>query len=254
MYMIPDTPPLQIDHLVGKAKQRVYRVGIELEGGWKSLPPDVVLARDGSVSFPTEARIPDAPLKPMQLMTGELQSEPLEPKLVPGWVKKFYPHKVNETCGLHVHMSFKSMRHYQLLMDTPAYQAAILTHVRKWAEVEGLPPEHPVWDRLTGHAEFCKLEFFPDAQTVACKKDYDKYRYGNRYTIINYCWSMNSTIECRLLPMMETAAQAVRAIQKVIDVTNASLLALKKREEKVSGQIMIDLGDGTDVEAREEYV
>lgn len=238
---------LQIERILGKARNRVYRVGVELEGGWRRLSPGVSLARDGSVKIPPEYVAvqdiqPDGTfLKLVRIAIGELQSEPLPVEKLAGWVKQYYPHRVNETCGLHVHMSFASARHYQMLM-VPEFQATILKYVKRWAKVEALEPDHPIWARLSGEYEHCTNHFWPDLQAKANNKDYDKLREGNRYTAINYCFNMNSTIECRLLPMMDTPALGIRAIQQVIDITNASLVVLAEREEKVSAQVL-DNGD-----------
>lgn len=247
--------PLNIGHLLGKAKNRIYRVGVELEGGWRKLPVGVQLAHDGSVQvYDDDPRDPPVPsVKVRSLHVGELQSEPLESGKFSAWMKQYYPQKVNDTCGLHVHMSFRSAHHYQMLM-IPEFQLTMLTYIRKWAENEALPPDHPVWPRLNGASEHCQHKFFPDLQAKVQRKDYDRVHEGHRYTAVNYCYSLHSTMECRLLPMMETSAQGIRAVQQVLDVTNACLRALAKREEKLRVSVNIPDGDGVEVDERKIYV
>lgn len=239
---------LKIESLLGKTKDRIYRVGIELEGGWTKLPPGVEVQRDGSVNvqgpyrddFESGRRVRE----PFQL--GEIPSPPLEVTKYPAWMKAFYPSHVNETCGLHVHMSFKPHKlngkmlggawYYQLLM-VPEYQATIVHYLTEWAKAEKIPKSHPIWKRLSGDSQFCKFEFFPDMQVKMKNKIYDHNMPGNRYTAINYCHDMHNTIECRVLPMMEQCEMGVKAVQKVLDVTNACLVALGRKEQKLTAGV-----------------
>jgi hypothetical protein len=239
--------PLEIDHLLTKPKLKsfIYRVGVELEGGWRKLPKGVVLDHDGSING---LKIPDRellanPTLENFLNIGELTSEPLELGKLHAWMKQFYPSDVNKTCGMHVHMSFFSALHYQWLM-VPEYPATIRHHITQWAVNEVIPKSHCLWDRLLGQNEYCRYEFFPDAQASMRKKSYQMGQVGNRYTMINYCHGLNNrgTLECRLLPMMETVEQGTRAVQRVVDVTNACIAILAKREEKVTSKVKDDPG------------
>ncbi len=203
------------------------------------MPDGVEVVHDGSVNGltavnPTGERIP--------LYTGEYPSEILELSKYPLWMKKNYPTAVNKTCGMHVHMSFfpkHAALHYSRLM-VPEYTQTIILYVAKWALEEKLDKKHPIWDRLNGKNTFCKLEFYPDEQAKSTKKVFDHAGRGNRYTVINYCHAQHSTVECRLLPMMDNADLAIRAIKRVIDVTNACLVALKGREEKIEAKLTVD--------------
>lgn len=105
---------LDIDKARGKGRNRIHRIGIELEGGWRKVPPGTQIGPDGSVQI---TRYQDE-----RLIVGELSSPPLslDPKDEPiywtTWLKKFYPSHVNETCGMHVHLSFKLALTYERLM------------------------------------------------------------------------------------------------------------------------------------------
>ena len=257
---------LNIDKILGKVRNRFHLIGIELEGGWKKLPEGVTLASDGSVNIR-----PDLPQPPRgrdfinpndytnamlayekkarqsKLHIGELQSEPLEPVKLSAWMKHNYPSKVNESCGLHVHMSFRSAAHYGRLM-IPEYQYTAFDYVARWAEIEKLGKDHPIWKRLSGKNEFCRNEFHADMQVLQNKKEYSRSDgSAGRYTGINYPHGLHGTIECRLLPMMETAEQGIRAVQHVLDITNACLVMTAKREEQLKADIP---GDEVLVERR----
>lgn len=238
-------------------KNRIYRVGVELEGGWKKVPKGVELVHDGSIRGLVAKKKPVDPdrlrgLTPEQqyilvnteamenvLSVGEIPSEVLVPEAVDGWIKKNYPTHVNESCGLHVHMSFKKALHYSRLM-VPEYPQTILAYMAKWAIDEKLPTNHPMWQRLKGDSQYCKLDFFPDEQAQQARKVYDHSMKGHRYTVINYCHAKSATIECRLLPMMDTAEQGIRAVNRVLDITNACLFMLKGKEVKHSSDIKVD--------------
>src|SRR3990167_1168176 len=239
--------PLDLDKLLGKSglRNQVYLVGIELEGGWTKLPDGTHPVHDGSVSveFPKDREFerrynewsklalkaaeegrPFRVQPPTRTAeTGEIPSNPMELDKIEPWMKKFYPQIVNDTCGLHVHMSFKSALQYQRLM-TPTYPATIIEYFTSWAKSEGLKDSHPIWERLSGKNRYCKHEFHAQQQ-VTSKKDHNQTRPGHRYTIVNYCYSVHGgTLECRLLPMFETAAQGIRAVEHVLAITNAFLM------------------------------
>jgi len=217
-------------------RNRIYRVGVELEGGWSNLPPGVTLEHDGSVTV-RQGR--NAPLDP-NFKHGELPSGILEPSKVEPFLMEFYPDHVNDSCGMHIHISLKSALHYQILM-TPKFQATVLAYLKAWATKEGIDPAHRIWKRLTGQNQYCKLEYFADEQAQAPNKNYSGRNGGvaSRYTAINYCHKQHGTVECRVLPMFDSKKQAVRAAKQVLDITNAFLAKHKQREEKFVSTIDI---------------
>lgn len=235
-----DTPKaLNIDTLLGEAKNRVVKIGIELEGAWKSLPPDCSIENDASVFKGHKPK--DYPY------IGEIPIGPWQPAAIVKSLKRYYPHKTDYTCGMHVHMSFTVLRHYLALM-VPEYQETMIDYLKAWAMKEGFPPGHHIYDRLSGKSIYCQKKFWPIEQANNKKKEYDQQKTGHRYTIINYCGRWN-TVEVRVLPMMDTPEQAVRAIKLVKDITNACLIKLGKfKEEKIVGKIQL-----SDTEFYEEY-
>lgn len=277
----PDTQAFDILSRIGKAKNRIYRVGVELEGGWTELPPGVELVRDGSihglkgptrkqkVSEPTYLRVlpggqsqPQAYAQripspdgsgyiyvvlrenekdvPIPISTGELPSEPFEPAKVANWMRQSYPQVVNKTCGLHVHLSFEDARHYQLLM-CPAFTVTMRDFLVEWGKEVKIEEKHPLWDRLAGKSEFCKFEFWADYQVCQGRKNYNHDVPGSRYSMINYCHSLHQTLECRVLPMFADVEMAVAAVQRVIDITNASLAINKEVERPLVAEVKADI-------------
>jgi hypothetical protein len=237
---------LDIDRFLGKSKDRLLLVGVELEGGWPELPDGAVRPeRDGSVSL--EATLIAA--KKVKYV-GEIPLPPESTKEFSATMRKYYPAAVNRTCGMHVHMSTKTPFLYQKLMvNKPySYPATVVEYIRRWAKAEGLPSAHPLWDRLSGKCEYCQHVFQAAEQVKTATKDFDHHRPGHRYTVVSYHWSRYQTVECRLLPMMETPDQGIRAVQQVIDITNAWLAANSDREPSRKIAVLDDGRDGVIVE------
>lgn len=230
--------PLDVDNVLGKIKNRVARIGVELEGGWKELPPGVNLDADGSVFRGNYDLLAQYPARDK---SGELPIGPIQPAALASYMTKYYPHKVDHTCGMHVHLSFKHLLHYQWL-QVPEYQETLIKYLTNWAKAGNFPPKHHIWGRLSGNNQFCLKAFWPDMQISKKSKEFGRDGEGHRYTMVHYCGRLN-TIEVRVLPMMQTVEQAIRGVQQVIDITNACLYKLGRNEEKISGKVELSGGD-----------
>lgn len=245
-------PHLNIDNYLGRAKNRINLVGVELEGGWFQIPHGRRPDRDSSVQF----GLPTDDQNKIGLITvaGEIPLPPLGVKEFPATMKLYYPSYVNQTCGMHVHLSTNKAFSYQRLMiNKPySYPATIVEYIRRWAKAERLPTSHPIWERLDGKCEYCQHVFHADEQCKTASKDFDHHRNGHRYTVIGYCWSRYRTLECRLLPMMSTYDLGVKAVNEVINITNAFLAASKDREPTKRVSIQDDAYG--DVSERRSYV
>jgi hypothetical protein len=211
----PVIEPLDLDKVLGKPKNRVTKIGVELEGGWIKLPVGAKLERDSSV-------FNDAP--PAGHKAGELPLGPMQVAQLGSSMRKYYPQAVDATCGMHVHMSFETLFQYNLLADSPVYQETVMEYLLRWAKEEGFKDAHHIWPRLKGQSIYAQKKYWPQEQMQRQQKDHDKERYGHRYTAIHYCWNRYGTVECRILPMMETVEQGIRATRRVIDITNAYLI------------------------------
>lgn len=224
--------PLELDAYLGKVKNRVELVGVELEGGWVELPSGVnALEHDGSVFG---GRTP-AGVK----YIGELPIGPALPAGIGELIRINHPQKVNQTCGMHVHMSFPTLWYYHLLM-VPEYQKSIVHYLTLWAQEQKFKDTHHIWGRLRGESRFCQEQFWPDAQASQKRKGHDQNVPGHRYTHVHYCGRQN-TIEIRTLPMMDKIKTAISAVHKVIDITNASLYVLGTQAKRDQNAARISL-------------
>lgn len=244
----------------GKVRNRITTIGVELEGGWNH--PKIQIHRDTSVQIkcPTQwtvanqrewdtayfagnrevlNRLNKIRSKIENFATGEYPTPPMETfEELSREVKTYYPDHVNDTCGLHVHMSFEKIGYYQSLID-PAYPATLLKYLDQWGHDQNLPGDHPLWARLRGEKVYCKRIFCDSDQIRRRTKDFDRDRRDGRYTVVAYHWSRLRTVECRVLPMFETADQALSAIEQVLKITNLFLVERKLRTE-IKGSLSTD--------------
>lgn len=221
---------LNIDNMIGednRGKNRIQNIGIELEGLWEVVPKGAKIIKDTSVKGFSSAllnKIADTGVGAI----GEISSPPIVPAVLEPWIIRHYPQHVNESCGLHIHMSFGSCDRYSTLMDI-RYHDTLMHYIDKWAKAEGFPSSHWIFERLKGESVYCQRKFWPDKQVLQREKIYDKVKEGHRYTMLNYCHGLLGTMEVRVLPMMKTPQQSIRALQLVMDVTNACLTKLYEK-------------------------
>ena len=212
-------------------RNRISKIGVELEGGWDK-DPGVLIVADGSVKLPWPSSDDELPAQNRAAcMVGEVRSNPMDLSEISAFILKVYPRLVNETCGLHVHMSLIRKYFYQRLMD-PSYQDTVFETVSAWAEEKKFSKSHPIWKRLSGGHATCMRQFLADAQVRVARKKYDHNVPYSRYTAINYPWLQHKTVECRLLPMFEDAPDAVEGVLLVADTTNKFLAKQRDREPK----------------------
>ena len=234
---------INLDTLRLRPRNRIALIGVELEGGWTTIPKGLRredFVRDGSLD-------PLARLHP-EAFVMELPSPALDQEAMETWMRNHWPQIIDVTCGMHVHVSFKSSLAYSKTVREE-YPGTIVTYMRKWAEGERLPKTNPIWDRLDDKSEFCQHKFFGDDQLRNTRKDHDRHRKGHRYTVVNHCWGRQPTAECRLLPMFSDAEQGIRAMQEVVSITNRFLAATARQERRVHSGFRLD-GDLVRVERR----
>lgn len=227
--------PVDLSRYLGertKIRNRIEKVGIELEGGWNKINPENGrFVADSSVSQLNFRHV------------GEFVSDPIpiknDYKPVDKWLEENYPDGLNHTCGLHVHMSFDSAINYMRLLRSE-FPATVVKAFGDWATREKLRLDHSLWDRLQGKSIYCQHQYQGDDQLLNNRKDYEKNRKGHRYTVINYAYNRTGTLECRLLPMLDTVEQALSAVHEVLDVTNAFLVATATREKKLKVEVTDD--------------
>lgn len=174
----------------------INKVGLELEGGWTDIR-GFHLVHDGSVNI-------DAPF------VGEVVSKPLEPSGIETWLFNAYPDVLNETCGLHVHVSVKNPLYYAHLMELE-FQEYLIKALITWGNKIKIRADHPFWSRVRGENTYASFNFWPERQWDR------KEHHGERYTALNYTWARFQTVECRVLPGFKQKECALGAIFAVID-------------------------------------
>lgn len=190
-------------------------VGVELEGGWDSPPRN--LGRDGSVIG-------------VEGTPGEMASPKLYPFDWRSWVQSYYPTSVNDTCGLHVHVSFYNKVSYARIMDFEFYQF-FLWYMTAWGERQKVPKSDAFWTRLAGHNHYCSRVHRPMQQVT------DRGKGGRRYTQLNYCWSLHGTVECRLLPGFRDIQRGLAGIEAVLNSYELYLRGCKGQEPTIEAEI-----------------
>ncbi len=194
---------------------RIHKVGLELEGGWYSQPSEREPVRhDGSVQLSSYDPFGQGNMQPLYC-SGEISNQPTRNMdKLETWVKQVYPPVINETCGLHVHVSFENIVHYQMLMDKRFYDY-YLEQYDKWIEIAPISQREKAWfkARLDGINRYCIRQFVPDKQShVTIRHD------THRYCHLNYCHTLHGTLESRLLPMFNKSYTAWAAIIKFIAI------------------------------------
>lgn len=189
----------------------IKAIGIELEGGWNR-GKNVPLTIDTSVSVLSD-------------YVGEAVSPVIEDIMeMEDWVKTYYPDATNETCSMHVHVSFKDVESYARLADEE-FLNFLIQNLRTWGESRKIIKNHPFWKRLNGDAAYASLYHFPDQQIFKIDK------HGERYTAINYAWSRFKTVEFRILPAFKNVKIALDALYTLFLIIE-TYIDLNKEELK----------------------
>lgn len=199
----------------------IDKIGLELEGAWFSKQAN--LHDDRSVTGYTNKFLkwgkkynngdfPDYDGNYLNYI-GEMVSPPLTYAQSIAYLEKNWPDDTMERCGFHIHVSFKNISLYSKLME-PDFFAYFLKAIEKWA-VKTDCQNQWFWNRLRGENQFCKKIFTPEVQVkFKTKPDCS----ATRYSILNYCYGIHKTIECRLLPTFPNKDVAISAFQAVIEI------------------------------------
>lgn len=214
-------------------RNRVVRVGFEIEGMWdKPVVAKHPLVRDSSVfKSLVDAGGLSRKLEPTG-MYGEIHTSIISPIEIAPLMKKLYPKKIDETCGLHLHMSFDTLLPYSLLASSESYQDTLIEYLKWWGTENAIPPGHHFWGRLEGNSEYCQKKWWPELQFTHTTKEFDKAKEGHRYTVLSFEYQRLGTVECRVLPMFDTPEKCSSALLRIIKVTNGYLLSVEKKRLK----------------------
>ena len=237
----------------------IHRVGIELEGGWNGMGS----SEDPCDSCNTCERCPchddceydhdrsqcdidvcvdcnaesergataGPPFKgdgSVEGITADFVGEAASPVLcvheMPAWLAEYWPHKSNETCGMHVHISLTSNLNYSRL-TSPRFNEYFLSEMFKWGHEINLGPRHRFWPRLEGRNTYCRKHWEPIGQML----------HGDcRYTQLNFCYLQHGTVECRLFPMFKQLKIGTLAVYRLCEIVESYLAANQAREYPVT--------------------
>lgn len=188
----------------------IDRVGIELEGAWKSARRDIRMIHDGSVTDFSGSVMDNC-------RTGEVVSEPfLYWSDLVAFIQSKYPDHINRTCGLHVHMSTPTIGAYEALMNQ-RYNDFLMKSLLLWGKKNKVQPNHSFWRRMSGTEYYCRGIFRPDEQVILNSKG------SPRYSQVNYCYGLHRTMEVRVLPMFKQKNLAISAIYHILRCTQKYL-------------------------------
>lgn len=210
-------------------KGYIDKVGVELEGGqWRLGTRTPGWKHDGSV----EKDLGTPEVYGDRNDAGEVVSKPYRTwHFLRKWLLKEYPGAVDQSCGMHVHISFRDVNDYVRLMD-PAFDRFFKKRMKQFiarrtakrgpAHLRMSPAIRQLANRLNGDNRYCEDDFIPERQL---------YGDGGRYTQLNFvAYHEHRTVECRLLPMFESPAAAVKAIRYVLNTFEMYLEIAPPRE------------------------
>lgn len=202
----------------------IYRMAVELEGGWNVRPP-WDFHNDTSVQLDVPCGI-----------VGEISSPPYaERRNLFAWMRQAYPQFINQTCGLHIHISVQTPQEYSSLMCREFYNEFKLKYsefaAKELSELQDGPDKQKhvteinrLLERLSGTNRYCRDNWNPDIQTkLTGRQDRD---WDHRYAMLNFCYSRHSTVESRVLPMFSDIDRAQRALEVFISLVEKYMAQL----------------------------
>lgn len=253
----------------------IKRVGIELEGGWHERPmaENLQMVEDGSVeglgtsssdvdmcecSCECEGDDrcggdydencngchvcrgetclePEDDTSELEFVGEARPRVPLAKVEVLDWVDMAYPSKYNETCGLHIHVSFDQPWEYVALQTQEFYESFLawaFEHARRQGDLTTQAP------RLRGENRYCRR--WNKRADLLGQVDGQGY-YDERYRHVNFCWAKHGTLEFRLWGMT-TPPKARALVKGTLEFVERWLLE-HAREDAENGQSEVSFVD-----------
>jgi len=203
----------------------VTKFGVELEGGFTRKASGESYHGDGSVSVNSTEAVPVH-------FVGEVVSRPFtNMDMLLEWVNHYYPDRVNQSCGCHVHVSFNNRLAYMLTMSQDFYDYWY-NAMDKWGHKVKLKSSSDYWRRLHGDNHYCK-KMPKDSPHLVCEgQKGTRNDYGcDRYYQLNHCFKKHKTLECRVLPCFKQKKITMLGVKAFIDLTNDYLAQCKSEPE-----------------------
>ena len=231
-------PPFQ-EELYKEYPFYVKYFGYEIEGGFEDDFSDTYCEECdssgcGCVESGNQYFKHDGSVETEDYTAGEIASPKFRVDRMPQFeqfVKENMPQEVNNTCGLHVHLSFNNQLAYEKTMDLEFF-TEFKVKVKEFVLNSGLFTEHTQEEfvkRFRGNNTYCRDIFSPNSQATG-KNVYDETTEQGRYTFINYPYNQHGTIECRLFPSTVSSSEVCSFVKWFIDFTNTYLKNQPKYE------------------------
>lgn len=191
------------------ARNRIGKIGLEVEGAWISQPHG--MKRDGSVTGSFAAP-----------HVGEMASAPIATlDEAETWLRNYYPQEVNSTCGFHVHVSLNNLYYSRLICDD--FNMKFLSAMEEfYSRFRGEPSFDRFRQRLDGQNRYCQKRFQPEEQLWRMEA-YGDHDRTPRYRQLNYCYGRHGTLECRLFPCFESVTHSIEGMKAFIGSINEFL-------------------------------
>jgi len=208
---------------------RVAHFGVELEGAWNVKPP-APIKPDGSVRVSGKGGY------------GEIASDPFKfqprKKEFFAWLCANYPHIVDASCGLHIHMSFEpNIKSIVALMER-GFTGYLIHNLIAFAKRKKLPAASNFWSRIQDQNKYCRTVSHPDGIISKGSRGPD----DDRYRAVNFkAYHRHGTVEIRVLPMFVGVKHAFPFIIKVLNLTNQFL-------SKAAKEKWFDIEENSDVD------
>lgn len=174
---------------------RIKSAGVELEGGWNTLPPA------GYVGDPS-----------VHVRASHVGEAHVRAYTFAGLAKQVtenYPHATDSSCGMHTHISVHNASDYAAMME-PGFSPFCIEHLTAWATIKGVKNVN-FWDRIRGRNTYCGNRYAkpPEKQFFMVGKG------DHRYSHWCFCFKNHGTAEFRTLPTFRSAKLAVEALEQV---------------------------------------
>ena len=218
-------------------------IGVEIAGYWKDLRGASELAHktsgsrvksDGSLthSIGCEDQCGESSCGVCGCSPGEICTRPGSLGEAARQVTTLYPDATDDKASMHVHVSFKSGSSIALLA-CDAFFAHWKARWEAWGTEHKVATDSAFWKRLRGQNTYCKVNA-PGSASVAGAVT--SAHHADRYHQINFtAFAGHRTVEFRLLPMFQSCALGVSALEELIAIVEDFLAT-------ATAEIVVDTG------------
>lgn len=151
------------------------------------------------------------------LIDKELVSPPLHRKDLAKWIEDHYPDDVNGSCSAHLHVSFKKIRSYSILMNR-MFTETITTGLAAWGREHTIRDSSNFWSRVRGTCERWSANLWR-----AYEQLHAHTKGEQRYTMINYCYAMRNTMEFRVAHIFKDKKLTIKQHERILSIIDEYL-------------------------------